>query len=216
MRRRIGLLGLLCLLTVLAAHAHAQSQEDLPETAPQPQVDLPPAELAAPPAAELVDLPPAECGFPGITFGMPTPPPPDYGVAPGPISNYQPSPAPPGPAYSPGGYYNPTGASPPLTGYGPRPGLAYIPDTKVDCKSGRTVAVDPSKRARFKSFFNRLGCLCWATHNTDGCGSLYSEYLFILGSCREFWGDPCTPGPEPLPLPPGVGPIPQHPCCGKW
>jgi hypothetical protein len=87
----------------------------------------------------------------------------------------------------------------------------------VDCKTGRTVAVDPSVRARLKTFLNKIGHCCWATINTDGCGSFHSDATFIFGSCRHFWGDPCLPGPEPLPLPPGVvGPIPQPPCHCKW
>jgi hypothetical protein len=40
---------------------------------------------------------------------------------------------------------------------------------------------------------------CWTTHNTLGCGNLQSECVFIFGSCRAFYGEPCLPGPPPSP-----------------
>jgi hypothetical protein len=39
---------------------------------------------------------------------------------------------------------------------------------------------------------------CFATHNSVGCGSLKAECVYIFGSCRAFYGEPC------LPPPPGV------------
>jgi hypothetical protein len=51
---------------------------------------------------------------------------------------------------------------------------------------------------------------CWAHHNTLGCSSLASEYMFMFGSCRQFYGEPCFKGPPP---PPGqtVHPKELHP-----
>jgi hypothetical protein len=43
---------------------------------------------------------------------------------------------------------------------------------------------------------NSKGCGCMATHNTIGCTSCYAEYIFVFGSCREFFGDACVPPPE--------------------
>lgn len=40
---------------------------------------------------------------------------------------------------------------------------------------------------------------CWASHNCPTCGSLKSECIFLFGSCRQFFGEPCLKGPPPLP-----------------
>jgi hypothetical protein len=47
------------------------------------------------------------------------------------------------------------------------------------------------------------GVGCWSHHNMYTCGSWKSECTFIFGSCREFFGEPCLPGPPPPPAPPG-------------
>ena len=44
---------------------------------------------------------------------------------------------------------------------------------------------------------------CWANHNSVGCGNFCSEFNFIFGSCRTFYGEPCFRGPPPLPVPLG-------------
>jgi hypothetical protein len=55
-----------------------------------------------------------------------------------------------------------------------------------------------------RDWLGNLGC--WTHHNRFGCGSLHSEWTFIFGSCRAFFGDPCRKGPPPSPLPPGSNP----------
>jgi hypothetical protein len=65
------------------------------------------------------------------------------------------------------------------------------------------------------------GVGCWSHHNSYTCGSWKSECTFIFGSCREFFGEPCLPGPPPPPYvaggyapPPGYGPaVPQRSGC---
>ncbi len=47
------------------------------------------------------------------------------------------------------------------------------------------------------------GVGCWSHHNMYTCGSWKSECTFVFGSCREFFGEPCLPGPPPPPAPPG-------------
>ena len=47
---------------------------------------------------------------------------------------------------------------------------------------------------------NVPGC-CWAHHNGLGCGNFVSEFNFIFGSCRTFYGEPCFRGPPPQPVP---------------
>jgi hypothetical protein len=36
---------------------------------------------------------------------------------------------------------------------------------------------------------------CFATHNTVGCSSCWGDMMFIFGSCRTFFGEPCAPPP---------------------
>jgi hypothetical protein len=47
---------------------------------------------------------------------------------------------------------------------------------------------------------NPIGC--WASLGSPGCGSLKSECIFLFGSCRQFFGQPCLKEPPPaLPYP---------------
>jgi len=57
---------------------------------------------------------------------------------------------------------------------------------------------------------HRGGVGCWSHHNTFTCGSFKSEWTFIFGSCKEFFGEPCLPGPPQPPYPPGYGPPPYQ------
>jgi hypothetical protein len=51
------------------------------------------------------------------------------------------------------------------------------------------------------------GVDCWSHHNSYTCGSFKSEWTFVFGSCREFFGEPCLPGPPQPPMPPGYPPL---------
>jgi len=51
------------------------------------------------------------------------------------------------------------------------------------------------------------GVGCWSHHNSYTCGSWKSECTFVFGSCREFFGEPCLPGPPAPPAVPGGGPF---------
>jgi hypothetical protein len=64
-------------------------------------------------------------------------------------------------------------------------------------------------------WFNRSRIFgCWADYNTDyNCGSCRSEYLFIFGSCRQFWREPCLKEPPTNPL--GVPRVDAHCGCNK-
>lgn len=56
-------------------------------------------------------------------------------------------------------------------------------------------------------------CGCWADYNSDyGCSSLHSECVFIFGSCRHFWREPCFKSPPPSPFGPGYDCPPGSPC----
>jgi hypothetical protein len=50
-------------------------------------------------------------------------------------------------------------------------------------------------------FIANVPICCWATHNTLGCGNFGSEFNFVFGSCRTFYGEPCYRGPPPPPVP---------------
>jgi hypothetical protein len=47
---------------------------------------------------------------------------------------------------------------------------------------------------------------CWAHHNQPRCGSLRLELVFLFGSCRAFFGEPCLKEPPPTPMPASVAP----------
>ncbi len=47
-------------------------------------------------------------------------------------------------------------------------------------------------------------CCCWASPNTLGAGNLKTECLFVFGSSRAFFGEPCLNGPPPPVSPPGT------------
>lgn len=68
-------------------------------------------------------------------------------------------------------------------------------------------AQNPPPR-RFFGLLPPAKCVgCWTTHNTLGCSSFCSEWTFIFGSCRAFYGEPCIKVPPP-PLPPPWGTYP--------
>ena len=47
--------------------------------------------------------------------------------------------------------------------------------------------------------------LCRASRNGLGCGNFVSEFQFLFGSCRTFYGEPCFTRPQPSPVPAGYG-----------
>jgi hypothetical protein len=58
--------------------------------------------------------------------------------------------------------------------------------------------------------FHKIGVGCWSHHNMYTCSSFHSEFTFVFGSCRQFFGEPCLPGPPQPPMPPGYGPPPTY------
>jgi hypothetical protein len=57
-------------------------------------------------------------------------------------------------------------------------------------------------RKRFHPISNAIHqhpCYCVGHHNSLGCGSLKADCVFIFGSCRLFYGEPCFKGPNPYP-----------------
>jgi hypothetical protein len=48
-------------------------------------------------------------------------------------------------------------------------------------------------------------CGCFAAFNNVGCGNCRTHAIFIWGSCRQFFGQPCIKQVPAVPLPPGYG-----------
>lgn len=67
-----------------------------------------------------------------------------------------------------------------------------------DFETTHPYAIDPNKpHPILKALHVPLPLTCWASHNGVGCGSFRSESVFLFGSCRQFFGQPCLNGPPP-------------------
>jgi hypothetical protein len=58
-------------------------------------------------------------------------------------------------------------------------------------------------------------CGCYANVNCEGCWNCKADYIFVFGSCRKFFSQPCLKEVPPVPLPEGYTPAdlrPQKPC----
>jgi hypothetical protein len=122
--------------------------------------------------------------------------------------------------------------APASTGPAPAPKTvtAPAPETAApaDCPAGEIVEGKPPGHGRpFQHLaetrpvktavheeLHKHGLGCWASHNTVGCMSLWSEITWIFGSCRTWFGEPCPPPPGPQGYPgayPGQG-YPRQGC----
>jgi hypothetical protein len=54
------------------------------------------------------------------------------------------------------------------------------------------------------------GLGCAASHNSNGCTSCYARLVFVFGSCRQFFSEPCVQ-PNPDTYPARVPIIPPQP-----
>jgi hypothetical protein len=80
-----------------------------------------------------------------------------------------------------------------------------------DIETTQPFIIDPNQRHPvLKALHVPIPPGCWATHNGYSCGSLRSECVFLFGSCRDFFGEPCCKTPPPPPwspeanVPPGI------------
>jgi hypothetical protein len=65
------------------------------------------------------------------------------------------------------------------------------------CRNGRCGAI-----------LHHFGIHCWSDHTLPICGNGHAQLVFIFGSCKGFFGEPCL-GKKPLvPVPPGYEPFP--------
>jgi hypothetical protein len=110
-------------------------------------------------------------------------------------------PAAPGPVLAPQVY--PPGAG--LPGQlAPPSAFATAPATGAgDFSTAENNIYEPVPGRPIRNAFHRMGVCCWTHFNTFGCGSLHADWLFVFGSCRQFFGEPCYRGPPEPPLPPG-------------
>jgi hypothetical protein len=98
-------------------------------------------------------------------------------------------------------------AAPILAGPAPIPwAWAFHPDGTAGRQPDWQVLPSPDHRAEKHpgpvcTWLRGLGC--WSHHNCYCCGSFYSEWVFVFGSCKEFFGEPCLKAPPPMLLPPG-------------
>jgi hypothetical protein len=89
------------------------------------------------------------------------------------------------------------------------PGQAYLlapindgqtVNTHAKAKKNREPNAGPSITLwqRLSNCLHDHGLGCESHHNSPGCGSCKAECIFIFGSCREFFGEPCFPRPQKL------------------
>ena len=69
------------------------------------------------------------------------------------------------------------------------------PPTPVDPIPVPGPGYPPPSSRPFLRCLNSHGLGCWSHHTVMGCGSFHSEFGFIFGSCRYYFGDRCIPQP---------------------
>ena len=52
---------------------------------------------------------------------------------------------------------------------------------------------EPSRNRPLQRFLNPHGMSCASDFNAYGCGNFWSNFDFMFGSCRTFFGQTCTP-----------------------
>jgi hypothetical protein len=63
-------------------------------------------------------------------------------------------------------------------------------------------------------WFQRHHCCCASHHNDLGCTSGKADFMFIFGSCRTFYLEPCPQGPTPYRYAPPKATNPGSPTPG--
>ena len=80
----------------------------------------------------------------------------------------------------------------------PQPAVAYTAQSGAPCAAEQKP--EQAQPGFCMRCLNSIGLGCAANHDSPGCGSCYSHYIFVFGSCRQFFGEPCFPwGPDTLP-----------------
>ena len=63
---------------------------------------------------------------------------------------------------------------------------AYVP----------VIGQDPTVRRPILECWQKQGYHCAASHNSSGCTNFYSDFVFVFGSCRQFFSEPCFATPQ--------------------
>ena len=67
----------------------------------------------------------------------------------------------------------------------------------------------------YQRVLNSHGMSCASNFNQVGCGNFWSEFRFVFGSCRTFFGQPCIPNPPHFGPGNGYGFEGPQKCCGN-
>jgi hypothetical protein len=69
---------------------------------------------------------------------------------------------------------------------------------------------DGCRHGRCAALLHRFGVGCWSDHTLPICGNGHTHLVFIFGSCKSFFGEPCLAKRKPplVPVPPGYEPFP--------
>ena len=67
----------------------------------------------------------------------------------------------------------------------------------------------------YQRLLNSHGLGCASNFNQVGCGNFWSEFRFVFGSCRTFFGQPCIPNPPHFGPGNGYGFDGPQKCCGN-
>jgi hypothetical protein len=82
---------------------------------------------------------------------------------------------------------------PPRAVVGDQEGIVVTP--QLEGQSAGAEAQQHPFGQGIKDYFQKHGWCCYSSHNSFTCGTLKSECIFIFGSCRDFFGEPCLKGP---------------------
>jgi hypothetical protein len=105
--------------------------------------------------------------------------------------------------------------APPLFAQAPQaipsaPGQTIIVDTP-----GVDLRQPPPAPRPYQRLLNSHGMSCASNFDQAGCGNFWSEFRFVFGSCRTFFGQPCIPNPPHFGPGNGYGFDGPQKCCGN-
>lgn len=67
------------------------------------------------------------------------------------------------------------------------------PATPLGALLARPPMPQPDNISKTRACLNRHGVFCASNLDWYGCGGIRSQYDFVFGSCRTFFGEPCVP-----------------------
>jgi hypothetical protein len=73
---------------------------------------------------------------------------------------------------------------------------AQIVPVNMVVVEGAEFGREPGTNRPVHYMLNSHGMACASNFNNSGCGNFWSEFTFVFGSCRSFFGQTCTPQPS--------------------